>query len=70
MNKKIETAIKLIESSDDRKYFQGLCLLMEVHEEDPSQLDPLARCLIERAVKPIVKGVEKSLGVPVFDEAI
>jgi hypothetical protein len=68
MNKKIETAMRLIQSGDQRKYFQGLCLLMEVYEESPTDLDPLAKCLIESTVKPVVKSVEKNLGVPVFDE--
>jgi hypothetical protein len=67
MNQKIQTAIKLIESGDDAKHFQGLCLLMEVYDQDPSQLDPVARCLINKSVRRLVKGVEESLGVPVFD---
>lgn len=67
--KKLETALKLIQAGNDQKYFQGLCLLMEVYEQSPELIDPVARALIETTVKPVVKRVEKNLGVPVFDEA-
>lgn len=68
MTKKAEVALKLISSGNEQKYFQGLCLLMEVYEEAPESLDPMSRALVLTTVKPIVKRVEKSLGVPVFDE--
>lgn len=70
MNKKIEVALKLIESGDKEKYFQGLCLLMEVREQAPEDFDPVSRALVETTVRPIVQRVEKSLGVPIFDDEV
>jgi hypothetical protein len=69
VEKKIETAIHLLNSDQDRKYFQGLCLLMEVIEQSPENLDPLSQVLIKKVVSKLVSKIEKNLGVDVFEQA-
>lgn len=62
MAPKVETALKLI-SQGDAKMFQGLCFLMEVAEQSPQDLDPVALALIQKIVRPVVSQTEKALGV-------
>lgn len=75
MNKKLETAIKLIEKSADKgqeqKLFQGICLILEVSDENPDALDPVTKALINPVLKRLIKQVESSLGIDdIFDEDV
>jgi hypothetical protein len=67
MNKKLEVAVKLLDKNDDAKLFQGLCLILEVAEEHPEDLDPVLRALINPVIRRVVNSTENSLGVPAFD---
>jgi hypothetical protein len=62
MAPKVETALKLIQQND-AKMFQGLCFLMEVADQSPQDLDPVALALINKIVRPVVQKTEQALGI-------
>jgi hypothetical protein len=62
MAPKVANALKLIQQND-AQMFQGLCFLMEVAEESPQDLDPVALALVNKIVRPVVRKTEQALGV-------
>lgn len=65
MTPKVETCLRLITKGeqDPAKLFQGMCFLLEVAEDSPQDLDPVALALIQTLVKPVVRKTEAAMGI-------
>lgn len=64
MTKQIEHALALLANDDVHKHFDGICRLLEILQNSPQDLDPVARALLESVCKPLIAKVEEKLETP------